>query len=76
MSKEEVFIEEVSEEELIGRAITKAEEAFAKVFEEEGYDPAFWSLDLKVKRFDSNFKKILYITERKDFSAYGIEDKP
>ena len=65
---------EISEEELIGRAINSARKAYNTVFEEEGIDPAYFPLvKLHVHRLSCNFDEVLGSMISLDSSATGKE---
>ena len=61
-------LEDLKEDIMIATAIRKARDAFDKEIENKGFDPAFWSLDLKVYWISNDFDAIIRVQEDIDVS--------
>jgi hypothetical protein len=53
---------------MIAKAIAAAIAAYQTVIHEEGYDPAYFTLDLFVKHRTSDFETVLQTLEYKDLA--------
>lgn len=59
---------------LLGKAIAAAKEAFIKTIEDEGYDAAYYSLEIRVYALDHTFTEVLWSLTYSDRPDNKSED--